>query len=274
MSLVVRRTAICAFVACILVGKSVRAWMPPRRITGLTGTGSPKTEVERAVALPRGNPDMDDSPKAGGEGDIVPSDASKYVVDVVKGGINLFFRDRPYARFYALETVARVPYFAYLSVLHLFETLGRWREVQYLQKEHFEESWNEMHHLLIMESLGGSEQFADRFVAMHMAVFYYWIAVGLYMLEPTAAYNINQAVEQHAFDTYDDFLRTHERELRTTVAPQVALDYYQTGTFEDPFGRRPQRIESLYDVFLHIREDEGVHASSMAASQQAVQEKL
>ncbi|NJO52158.1 MAG: plastoquinol terminal oxidase, partial [Leptolyngbyaceae cyanobacterium RM2_2_4] len=38
------------------------------------------------------------------------------------------YRNRPYPRFYVLETVARVPYFAYLSVLHLYETLGWWRK--------------------------------------------------------------------------------------------------------------------------------------------------
>lgn len=32
--------------------------------------------------------------------------------------------ERDFARFYVLETVARVPYFAYLSVLHLRETFG------------------------------------------------------------------------------------------------------------------------------------------------------
>lgn len=31
------------------------------------------------------------------------------------------YGERHYARFYALETIARVPYFAYTSVLHLYE---------------------------------------------------------------------------------------------------------------------------------------------------------
>lgn len=31
------------------------------------------------------------------------------------------YGDRHYARFHALETIARVPYFAYTSVLHLYE---------------------------------------------------------------------------------------------------------------------------------------------------------
>ena len=37
------------------------------------------------------------------------------------------FDGRPIARFWFLETVARMPYFAYVSSLHLYETLGWWR---------------------------------------------------------------------------------------------------------------------------------------------------
>ncbi|MEH2093056.1 alternative oxidase [Nostoc sp.] len=70
-----------------------------------------------------------------------------FIVDIVYG-------NRSYARFYMLETIARVPYFSYLSVLHLYETLGYWRKADLL-KLHFAETWNELHHLLIMESLGG-----------------------------------------------------------------------------------------------------------------------
>ena len=64
-----------------------------------------------------------------------------FIVDVVYG-------NRPYPRFYLLETIARVPYFSFLSLLHLYETLGFWRKVDWL-KVHFAETWNELHHLLI-----------------------------------------------------------------------------------------------------------------------------
>ena len=39
---------------------------------------------------------------------------------------------------------------------------------------HFAEEWNEIHHLMIMESLGGDQLWIDRFMAQHAAVFYYW----------------------------------------------------------------------------------------------------
>lgn len=76
----------------------------------------------------------------------------RLLVNLLVFVVNVLYRDRPYPRFYVLETVARVPYFAYISVLHLHETFGWWRKADWL-KIHFAESWNELHHLLIMEAL-------------------------------------------------------------------------------------------------------------------------
>jgi len=80
-----------------------------------------------------------------------------------------------------------------------------------------------------MESLGGNELFFDRFVAQHIAFFYYWLVVILYMASPAVAYDLNKHVEQHAYATYDEFLTSHADELRAQPAPQVAIDYYQKG---------------------------------------------
>ena len=68
---------------------------------------------------------------------------NKNTVELVKYGLVLYYGDRFYARFAALETIARVPYFAYTSVLHLYETLGWFRKKEYI-KLHFAESWNEL----------------------------------------------------------------------------------------------------------------------------------
>lgn len=37
------------------------------------------------------------------------------------------------------------------------------------------QEWNEMHHLQIMESLGGDSLWLDRFMAQHGAILYYWV---------------------------------------------------------------------------------------------------
>ncbi|KAJ6367395.1 hypothetical protein OIU78_000035 [Salix suchowensis] len=78
-----------------------------------------------------------------------------FLTDSVVTILDALYHDRDYARFYVLETIARVPYFAFISVLHLYESFGWWRRSDYI-KVHFAESWNEMHHLLIMEDLGGN----------------------------------------------------------------------------------------------------------------------
>lgn len=60
------------------------------------------------------------------------------------------FVDRPIARFWFLEIIARIPYFSYVSMLHLYESFGWWRGIE-LRKIHNAEEYNELHHLLIME---------------------------------------------------------------------------------------------------------------------------
>lgn len=160
--------------------------------------------------------------------------------------------DRHFAKFYALETIARVPYFSYTSVLHLYETIGNFRNKEYI-KLHFDESWNELHHLLIMEELGGATKYKDRVLATHMAFFYYWIVVALYALSPAAAYNFNSHVEHHAYETYNAFLGEYEFHLKAQPVPLVAKEYYDDG----------RALDSLYDVFVSIRDDELEHATTM-----------
>ncbi|XP_057498247.1 ubiquinol oxidase 4, chloroplastic/chromoplastic-like [Actinidia eriantha] len=188
--------------------------------------------------------------------------------------LDALYHDRNYARFFVLETIARVPYFAFISVLHLYESFGWWRKADYL-KVHFAESWNEMHHLLIMEELGGDAWWFDRFLAQHIAVFYYFMTVFMYALSPRMAYHFSECVENHAYATYDKFIKTQGEELKKLPAPEVAVKYYTGGdlylfdefqTARVPNTRRP-KIDNLYDVFLNIRDDEGEHCKTMKACQ-------
>lgn len=197
-----------------------------------------------------------------------------FLTDSVIKVLDLLYTDQHYARFFVLETIARVPYFAFISVLHMYESFGWWRRADYL-KVHFAESWNELHHLLIMEELGGNAFWFDRFLAQHIAIFYYFMTVFMYALSPRMAYHLSECVEKHAYSTYDKFLKLQGDELKKLPAPQAAIDYYMNEdlylfdefqTSRTPNSRRP-KIENLYDVFLNIRDDEGEHCKTMKACQ-------
>jgi ubiquinol oxidase len=229
------------------------------------------------------NPERDDTNPSTAFGRPISDevkDFDKFAVGLIKNVVfdTLFHGSaRAYARFYALETIARMPYFAYTSVLHFLETFGHWRKVDYL-KIHFAEDWNELHHLLIMEELGGNQLWFDRFVAQHIALVYYFMVFVAYLYNPTLAYNLNESVEEHAYHTYDQFLTENEDELKSLPAPKVAQNYYrdgdlymfdefQTGTCEP---RRP-KMDTLYDCFVAIRDDEKEHVETMAKLQTSVQ---
>ncbi|WOK99941.1 ubiquinol oxidase 4, chloroplastic/chromoplastic [Canna indica] len=197
-----------------------------------------------------------------------------FLTDTTIKILDSFYSDRHYARFFVLETIARVPYFAFISVLHMYESFGWWRRADYL-KVHFAESWNEFHHLLIMEELGGNAFWVDRFLAPFLAFFYYFMTVGMYILSPRMAYHFSECVERHAYSTYDKFIKLQEEELKKLPAPKAAVDYYMNEdlylfdefqTSRTPNSRRP-RIENLYDTFVNIRDDEAEHCKTMAACQ-------
>jgi len=177
------------------------------------------------------------------------------------------------SRFFVLETVARVPYFAYLSVMHLRESLGA-REAGDgdRMRTHYAEADNELHHLLIMESLGGNSSVFDRTLAQSMAFAYYWYVSVVYSISEQAAYHLSELIEDHAYNTYDNFLRKNEDILKTMPVPAIARKYYVEDnpymfdsfcTVKDPEGSvfsngRPE-LETLYDVFVNVRNDEREH---------------
>lgn len=147
-----------------------------------------------------------------------------------------------------------------------------------MRKLHFAEEWNELHHLLIMESLGGDREWKDRFIAYHGVIVYYWALVALYMLKPELSYNFSHLIENHAVDTYEQFLDENEEILKKLPPPAIAKNYYKTGDlylfdafqssqFEKGDIRRPP-CENLYDVFRNIADDEGEHVKTMGAMEE------
>ena len=190
-----------------------------------------------------------------------------YFLDVVFEGRNVF------SRFFLLETVARMPYFSYITMLHLYETVGFWRRSAEQKRVHFAEEWNEFHHLLIMESLGGDQPWWVRFLAQHSAIVYFLVLTHLFAISPSLSYKFSEMLETHAVDTYGQFIDENKEQLKKLPPPLVALEYYSLGIADPLFGeyqtsaqakneeiRKPGKdMQNLYDVFCAIRADEGDH---------------
>lgn len=149
------------------------------------------------------------------------------------------------SRFFLLETVARMPYFSYISMLHLYETLGFWRRSADAKRIHFAEELNEYAHLMIMESLGGDQSWWVRFVAQHSAIVYYVVLCVLFALSPTLSYRFSELLETHAVNTYSVFLDDNEELLKELPPVNAAINYYSLGT-SDPFYAEFQ-ISSVVD---------------------------
>jgi len=196
-----------------------------------------------------------------------------YLLDVV-------FEDRSVpARFFLLETVARMPYFSYIAMLHLYETLGFWRRSKDVKRIHFAEEWNEFHHLMIMESLGGDQAWWVRFIAQHSSIVYYIVLSLLFAISPSLSYKFSELLETHAVDTYSQFLDENEKLLKELPPSLVAIEYYTVGISDPMFGeyqtsalasgmdvrKSGSNMTSLYDVFLAISKDEGDHVGTMKA---------
>eukprot|EP00899_Mesostigma_viride_P025321 jgi/Mesvir1/5974/Mv00728-RA.1 len=192
--------------------------------------------------------------------------------------LDVIFDGRPIPRFWFLETVARMPYFSYVTMLHGYESLGWWRFSAEVKRVHFAEEWNEFHHLLTMEALGGDKDWADRFFARHSAIAYYMILCLLWLISPSLAYNFSELIEAHAVDTYEQF-RDENAELLKTLPPPPVIHQYYTGTdmymFDEfqtsraPGSRRP-KCRNLYDVFTNIADDEAEHVKTMAECQDTI----
>ena len=196
-----------------------------------------------------------------------------FLLDVVFEGRN------PFQRFFLLETVARMPYFSYMTMLHAYETLGFWRRSADIKRIHFAEEWNEFHHLLIQESLGGDQPFYVRFMAQHSAVVYYIVLCLLWMASPSLSYKFSEMLETHAVDTYGQFVDENEAKLKELPPSLIAVEYYTVGLSDPMFGEYQTKhgtnggnrelhksgmsMTSLYDVFVAIRNDEGEHVNTM-----------
>lgn len=190
--------------------------------------------------------------------------------------LDTMFNGVPIARLWFLETVARVPYLAYVTCIHTYETLG-WLRVSTTKKiVHMAEEINEGQHLLIMSYLGGDRMWLVRFAAQHAAIIYFFAMFVLWVLSPTLAYGFSELIESHAVDTYTQLAEENKELLQSMPVPPSAYKYWMapgdTWLFDEfqtsrRKGSRRPVLNNLYDVFKTIADDEAEHVKTMRACQ-------
>lgn len=89
----------------------------------------------------------------------------------------------------------------------------------------------------------------------------------LFFISPEESYRFSSLLENHAVDTYQEFVESNKELLRSLPSPDVAYEYYDNFLYyfyefqlsesaqPDELGRRPE-IGSLLDVFQNILLDE------------------
>ena len=151
---------------------------------------------------------------------------NSFVLDFSVSILDRIYEGRPIQRFWVLEVIARAPYFAFLSVLHLQESLGLKTPLSNkLMKAHFYQAINETEHLEEMESRSGNRYWVDRFLARHLVLFYYWVMVFYYLLSPSNAYDINIKIEEHAYETYVKYLSVNPSDQRIREIAQDEINH-------------------------------------------------
>ena len=149
-----------------------------------------------------------------------------WVLDTTIYILDFLYRGRNFQRFWVLEVIARAPYFAFISVLHFRESLGlRGEDHIYLMKEHFYQALNETEHLEEMERRGGNSYWIDRFFAKHLVLFYFWVMVGYYLVDPINAYDINMKIEKHAYETYVKYGAYHPEDTKIQEIANDELEH-------------------------------------------------
>jgi ubiquinol oxidase len=110
----------------------------------------------------------------------------------------------------------------------------------------------------------------------------------------------------HAYNTYDEFLKSNEEELKKLPPPKAAVEYYEksdlglfdsfhNGAFQEAmtanelpvekakgadgasrsaWERRRPILKNLYDVFVNIRDDEKEHVETMDNLERDVSKRI
>jgi len=168
----------------------------------------------------------------------------------------VYGRDPGYAKFRALEVIARIPYqsweVASYTMLTYFYT-DEQRAIELIKTGNFSRMAqdNETMHVVvisqIVKRLNCAGFFRHTLIPLVFAFVYFWLIYFIYLFSRKASLELNYVFENHAYEQYQQFLEDHQARLKITPLHSSFLDFY---------GRHIMRE---YDFFESVRNDELIH---------------
>ena len=184
---------------------------------------------------------------------------------VTSGG--LIYGTRPsYAKFKAIEVIARIPYqsweMAVYTLLTMFYTNER-KAIELAKTSTFSRMAqdNETMHVVVISQivcrLNCQDFFRHTFIPFLFSFFYFWTIYVLYLCSRRAAFELNYLFESHAYTQYSEFLEREGTYLKERPITSDFLAFY---------GRE---VRNEYELFELIRNDELIHRNRSIRELQA-----
>ncbi len=164
-----------------------------------------------------------------------------------------------YAKFRAVEIIARVPYHSWSSAAFTLLTMFFSNERKALNLSSVAKyaeiaGDNETMHVVVISQIATRHKkmgiFRKTIVPVCFSFFYFWFSYLIYLVNPKYSYQLNYIFEQHAFDQYSLFLEQNEEKLKAKKMDSDYLTWY---------GRH---VENEYEFFRSVRNDEIIHRNT------------
>jgi hypothetical protein len=178
---------------------------------------------------------------------------------LVASGNLVYGRAPSYAKFRAVEIIARVPYHSWSSAAFTMLTMffaNEKKAISLSSVAKYSEiaGDNETMHVVVISQIAARHKkmgiLRKTMIPVLFSFFYFWFSYLMYIIKPKYSYELNYMFEQHAFDQYSLFLAQNEEKLRAKKMDSDFLSWYGRHT------------ENEYDFFLSVRNDEIIHRNT------------
>lgn len=175
---------------------------------------------------------------------------------LVGSGALIYGKKPGYAKFKAIEVIARMPYQSWEAATYTLLTAfyaDEKRAIELTKTSQFsrEAQDNETMHVVVIAQICKQRKcqgfFRHVLIPLLFSFFYFWTLYVLYLVSRRSALELNYIFENHAYHQYQEFLTLHGERLRDTAVHSDFITFY---------GRNPR---NEYELFESIRNDELIH---------------